>query len=106
MILFEEFKKIDLRIAKIIKAEKVKDSRNLLRLEVNLGQETRQIIAGIQEFYSPDELIGKEIAVVANLEPRTLFGLKSEAMLLAADVEGKPILLMPDKEVPPGTKIR
>ena len=104
MISFEEFQKIDLRVAKVIKAEKVEGSKNLLKLEVDLGKEKRQIIAGIREYYLPEDLVGREIVVIVNLEPRVVFGLKSQGMLLAAG-DKEPVLLMPDKEVPPGSKI-
>ena len=103
---FEEFKKIHLRIAKIVSAERVEESEKLLKLEVDLGDEERQIIAGIGKFYQPEELIGREIVVIINLEPRTLMGIESQGMLLAANNEGEPVLLRPDKEVPAGTKIR
>jgi len=106
MISFEEFKKLDLKAGKIIEAERVKGSDNLLKLKVNLGQEIRQIVAGIAQFYKAEDLVGKEIIVVANLEPKTIFNLESHGMLLAADVEGRPVILIPDKEVPPGTKVR
>lgn len=107
MISFEEFKKLDLRVAKVIEAEGVKDSKNLLRLKIDLGEEKRQIIAGISQYYQPENLIGKEIVVIINLEPKTLFGLESHGMLLAAEdgEQKEPVLLIPDKEVPPGTKI-
>jgi len=103
---FEEFQKIDLRVGKIIEAEKIEGTDKLLKLKVDLGEEKRQLVAGIAKFYQPEDLIGKEIVVVANLEPKILKGVESQGMLLAADVEGKPVLLKPDKEVPPGTKIR
>jgi len=106
MISFEDFQKIDLRVAKIIKAEKIEGSEKLLKLEVNLGKEVRQIVAGIAKFYKPEDLVGEEIVVVANLEPKKLMGIESQGMLLAADDNGKPIILIPEKEVPPGTKIR
>lgn len=107
MISFEEFKKLDLRVAKVIEAERVKDSKSLLRLKIDLGEEKRQIIAGISQYYQPENLIGKEIVVIANLEPKTLFSLESHGMLLAAEDKNQkePVLLIPDKEVPPGTKI-
>lgn len=101
---FEEFKKIDLRIAKVIEAERVEDSDKLIKLQVDLGTEKRQIIAGIGKAYEPENLIGNEIAIVANLEPRKLMGLESQGMLLAASDE-KPVLLRPEKEVPPGASI-
>jgi len=106
MINFEEFQKVDLRVGKIIEAEEVKGTEKLLKLKVDLGVEKRQLVAGIKQFYQPEDLIGREIAVVVNLEPKTIFGLQGQGMLLAADDEGKPVLLKPDKEVPPGTKIR
>jgi len=108
MISFEEFKKLDLRVAKVIKVEPIESSKNLLRLEIDLGNEKRQIVAGIAQFYQPKDLIGKEIVVIANLEPKILFGLESKGMLLAAEDEEqkKPVLLIPDEKVPPGTKIR
>ena len=103
---FEEFQKIDLRVGKIIEAEKIEGTDKLLKLKVDLGEEERQLVAGIAKFYQPEDLVGKEIVVVANLEPKTLRGVESQGMLLAADVEGRPVLLKPDQEVPPGTKIR
>jgi len=121
MINFKEFQKVDLRVAKVITAEKVEGSEKLLKLQVDLGpstrtssepqpnssgREKRQIMAGIAQFYKPEDLTGKEIVIVANLEPRTVFGLESNGMLLAADDSGKPVLLILDKEVSPGTKIR
>jgi len=105
-IKFEDFQKIDLRIGKILKAEKVEKSEKLLKLVVDLGDEKRQLVAGIGKVYEPDDLVGKEIVVVANLEPKKLMGIESQGMILAADKEGGPVLLIPEKEVPPGTIIR
>ena len=106
MINFEDFQKIDLRVAKVITAEKVEGSEKLIKLQIDLSNEKRQIVAGIAQFYKSEDLIGKEIVIAANLEPRTLMGVESQGMLLAADDKGRPVLLMPGKEVPPGTKIR
>jgi methionine--tRNA ligase beta chain len=106
MVSFEDFQKIDLRVAKIVEAEKVKGSEKLLKLVIDVGKEKRQIVAGIGKFYKPEDLIGKEIAVLLNLEPKKLMGIESQGMLLAADVEGEPVILIPEKEVPAGTKIR
>jgi methionine--tRNA ligase beta chain len=106
MISFEDFKKIELRIGKILEVEKIEKSEKLLKLIVSLGSEKRQLVAGIGKFYKPEDLIGKEIVVVANLEPRKLMGVESQGMLLAADKEGEPVILIPEKEVPPGTNIR
>ncbi len=107
MISFEDFKKIDLRIAKILEAEKVPGSDKLIKLQLSLSdkeEETRQIVAGIQASYQPESLIGQEIVIVANLEPRTIFGLESQGMLLAAKDNGA-VLLRPDKEVIPGSPV-
>jgi methionine--tRNA ligase beta chain len=106
MITFEDFKKLDIRIGRILLAEKVEGTDKLMRLEVDLGTEKRQVVAGIAEFYQADQLTGKEIPVVLNLEPRTIRGIESHGMILAADVEGKAVLLHPEKEVPPGSVIR
>ncbi|KPJ71324.1 methionyl-tRNA synthetase [Parcubacteria bacterium DG_74_3] len=114
MISFQEFQKMDLQIGKVIEVKGVEGAENLLKLKVDFGEkpskssgrEIRQIIAGIAKFYKAEDLLGKDIVVIVNLEPKRVFGLESQGMLLAADVEGEPILLLPDKKVPPGTKIR
>jgi len=106
MISFEEFKKIELKVGKVLNAEKIEGSEKLLKLIVDLGDERRQLVAGIAKYYKLEDLIGKEIVVVANLEPKNLMGIESQGMLLAADVDGEPVILIPEKEVPPGTKIR
>lgn len=106
MISFSQFKEVELRIAKILAAERVEGSDKLLRLHVSLGEEERQIVAGIGKRYSPEELVGTEIVIVANLERRMLMGLESQGMLLAADSPEGPVLLRPDREVPPGSLIK
>lgn len=106
MISFEKFKELDLRIGKIVKAEKIEGTDKLLRLEVDLGLEVRQIVAGIAQQYAPDALVGREIVVLANLEPRVLKGVESQGMLLAADDNGAPVLLSPDGKVPPGSVVK
>ncbi len=108
MIPFADFQKIDLRVGKIITAERVDGSEKLLKLKVNLGDELeeRQIIAGIGKVYEPESLVGKNIVVVANLEPRNLMGLESQGMLLASDGGEGPVILTTAGVVPPGSKIR
>jgi len=113
MISFDDFKKIELKIVKIISAERVENSDKLLKLAVDSGEKdeaglpaVRQVIAGIGKTYELENLIGKEIVIVANLEPRQLMGLESQGMLLAASGDEGPVLLIPDKEVPPGMGIR
>lgn len=104
-ISIDKFKEIDLRVAKVISAEKIPETDKLLRLELDLGEEKRQIVSGIAEYYEPESLIGREIIVIFNLEPKKLKGLTSNGMLLAASGENFISLIAPDKEVPPGTKI-
>jgi methionine--tRNA ligase beta chain len=103
MISFEEFKKIELKVGKVLNAEKIEGSEKLLKLIVDLGDEKRQLVAGIAKYYEPEDLIDKEIVVVTNLEPKKLMGIESQGMLLAANVDGEPVILIPEKEVPPGT---
>lgn len=105
MITIEDFAKVELKTGKILEAEQVKDSQKLLKLQVDLGSEKRQILAGIAQHYEPSELIGKEVVIVANLTPRTIMGEESQGMVLAAGLESV-ILLTTDKEVPPGAIIR
>ncbi len=104
---YDDFLKIELRAAKITKAEKIKKSKKLLKLLVDLGGEKRQIVAGIAESYSPEELIGKRIILVANLKPAKLFGVESRGMLLAGEgKDGKPIIISPDENISLGTRIK
>jgi len=103
----KEFQKIDLRIGKIIIAEKVENSDKLLRLEVDFGNEWRQIVSGIANYYKLEELIGKKVAFVFNLEPKMIKGIESQGMILAAEDEnGNLALLVPDKEIKEGAKIK
>jgi len=102
----DEFKRVELRVAKIISAERIEGSDKLLKLRVSLGAEERQILAGIGKAYEPEALIGSEIIIVKNLEPRMMLGLESHGMLLAARGENNsPVLLRPEKEVSPGTEV-
>ncbi len=102
---FSDFKKLDLRVGEIIEAERVEGSRKLVRLTVDLGNERRQLVAGVAEYYDPKDLVGKQIVVVANLQPRKFMGIESQGMLLAAVVDGRPVFLSPEEKVPPGTPI-
>jgi len=107
MISFDDFLKIELKVGTVLEAEEVEESEKLIKLKVDLGEdEPRQILAGVKEWYKPEELIGKQIVVVVNLEHRVMMGLESQGMLLAADSDSGPVFLTPSKEVPPGTKIR
>jgi methionyl-tRNA synthetase len=103
---FDEFKKMELRVGTITAAERVPGADKLLQLTVDLGSEQRQIVAGIAQWYTPEDLVGRQIVVVANLAPATIRGVESRGMLLAADLNGTAILLQPDKEVPAGSGVR
>lgn len=107
MISFEDFAKIELRIGTVLEAEAVEGSEKLIKLKVDLGEEEpRQILAGVKQWYKPEDFVGKQVIVVANLEPRTMMGLESQGMLLAADSDKGPVFLKPSKKVPAGTKVR
>lgn len=108
MISIDEFKNIELKVGKILTAERVEGSEKLVKLSVDVGEENpRQLVAGIAAAYAPETLVGREIAVVANLEPRKLMGMESNGMLLAAEGGGGgPVLLVPEKEITPGARIR
>ena len=103
-ITFDDFLKLDLRVAKILEASEHPNADKLLALKVDLGSETRQIIAGIKAHYDYADLPGKNIIICANLEPRKMRGLESQGMLLAASTEDKSqvILLTTDKDIEPG----
>jgi len=105
-ITIEDFMKIDLRTGKILEAEKVKKSKKLIKLKVDIGNETRQVLAGIAEAYEPDQLIGRTIVLVANLKPAKLMGIESEGMILAGSADGKIILAGFDTDLPHGVRVR
>lgn len=107
IIKYEDFAKIELRTAKILEAEKVEGSDKLVKLRIDVGElGERQLVAGIGKVYEPTLLVGKQIVIVANLEPKKLMGNESQGMLLAASDEMGPVLLCPESEVPPGTGIK
>ena len=107
IIPYSDFQKIDLRIGEVKNAERVERSEKLLRLEVDLGEEigVRQILAGIGKRYAPEELIGRNIVVVVNLEPKKMMGFESRGMLLAASTEEGPALCAIYEKVDPGTEV-
>ena len=105
MVNFDDFKKLDLRIAKILKAEKIEGSNKLLKFQIDIGDEEKQLVAGLAKHYNPEDLVGREIVVVVNLEPKKLMGVESQGMLLAASKDNDIVLLQPDREIEPGSKI-
>ena len=102
----KKFFETELRVARVLAAERVPDTDRLLKLQIDLGSETRQLVAGIAQAYEPEALVGKQIIVVANLEPANIRGVESQGMLLAADLGGRPILATFDEEIAPGTPVR
>jgi methionyl-tRNA synthetase len=102
----DDFLRIDLRVALVTAAERIDGADKLLKLQLDLGGSTRQIVAGIAKAYQPEQLIGKKIVVVCNLKPAKLRGVASEGMLLAADLDGRPIIATFEEDVKPGTRVR
>ena len=105
-ISYDDFKKLDLKVASILKIEKIPGKSRIVKGEIDLGDEKRDVIIGGAEFYEPEDLIGKIVIVVANLESKKMGGIESNAMLLAADVNDKPFWLSVDPKVQPGTQIK
>ena len=106
-ISIDDLAKIELRVAHVVEAEKVEKADKLLKLQIQIGDEKRQIIAGVAQHYSAEEMIGKKIIVVANLQPATIRGIESNGMLLAAeDEDGRLSLVGLDRDVKDGAKIR
>ncbi len=105
-ITFEEFKRMDLRVGEVVKAEKVPGTDKLVKLEVNIGTETRTMVAGVADVYSPEELEGKKLVVIVNLKPAVIRGIESQGMLLAAEVGGKAIIPFFEADVPAGAEVK
>jgi len=104
---YEEFSKMDLRTGKITKAEPAQGSRNLIKMLIDIGNgEIRQAVAGIAQYYNPKELEGRNVAVIANLQPKKMFGLESNVMILAAEDEKTVSILLPDRPVRTGSRIK
>jgi methionyl-tRNA synthetase len=101
-----EFARVELRAARVTAAEKIAGSKKLIKLQVDLGSEARQVVAGIAESYAPEALVGKTIILVANLKPAKLMGVESNGMVLAGSIDGKAVLCTFESEVAPGTKVK
>lgn len=101
-----DFAKVELKTAEVLEVEKVEGADKLLKLQIKVGEENRQIVAGIAEHYSPEELVGKKIVVIANLKPAVIRGVESNGMLLAVSTKDSVILVTPeDTDVPSGLRI-
>jgi methionyl-tRNA synthetase len=106
-ISFKEFQNLDIRIGKVISAEDIPESKSLLKLQVDFGNEKRQAIAGLKGVYDPAELVGKKYVFILNLERKKFLGHESQCMILAADDgKGKIVLLQPEEDIAVGSKIR
>jgi len=105
-IAYDDFAKLDLRVGAVAAAARVEGSGKLLTLTIDLGGESRTLVAGIGDAYAPEALIGRRIVVLANLQPKTIRGIQSQGMLLAADADGKAFILTVDECVPAGARVR
>ena len=106
-ISFQDFQKLDLRVGEVVKAEQLAGSKNLIRMIVDFGFEKRQSVAGLLQYYKPDELIGNKFAFILNLQRKKFMGVESQCMVLAAeDEKGSVILLRPEKDIEVGSHIR
>lgn len=105
LITIDKFSEVEIKIGKVLQAEKVENADKLIKLSVDFGGQTRQIISGIADFFEPSYLVGKEFPFVINLETKKLKGLESQGMILAIEDGDKPVLLIPEKEVTPGSKV-
>jgi len=107
MTTIDDFRKLDIRVGKVISAEKAVDTDQLIKFIFDFGNEQRQIMAGMAEFFNdPTVLVGKEMPILLNVEPRKFKGYESHGMIIAADVDGRPVLLHPEEEVPPGSIVK
>lgn len=113
MISIDDFSKVELKVGTVLEVEEVEESEKLIKLKVDLGpvpsgtgSDMRQVLAGVKQWYKAEEFVGKQVVIVANLEPKKMMGLESQGMMLAADSEDGPIFLTVSKKVPSGTKIR
>lgn len=105
-ITYEDFTKLDLRVAKIVSTEPIPGKSRIIKGIIDLGNDTRTVIIGGAQYYKPEDLIGKLVIVIANLEPKTMAGVESNAMLLAADVDDRPFWLTVSEDVPLGSPIK
>lgn len=107
LIKFDDFAKVDMRVGTVVSAEDIEGSEKLIKMEVDFGDlGKRQILAGIKSWYGPEDLVGKQLPFVINIEPRKMMGLESQGMILAADSNDGAVILLPDQTVINGTLIK
>lgn len=105
MLKFDDFSKLEIKIGTVESAERISGTDKLLKVIVNIGNEKRQVVAGIGSHYGAEELVGKQVPIVLNIEPATINGVESNGIFMAIDM-GEPVLLLPEKKVPEGSKVR
>ena len=105
-VTMKDFEKLDLRVGKVVEAEAIPGMKKILKVKVDIGGQTLETVAGGAQYYTPEYFKGRVFAVLVNMEPKTIAGIQSRGMLLAADHGGKPVWLTLEEPVPPGTKIR
>jgi methionine--tRNA ligase beta chain len=103
---FVDFQKLEIRVGKVVKAERIASSKKLIKLKVDIGNELRDIVAGVAEYYKPEELQEKNLIIMTNLEPRKVMGIQSQGMILAADVSGRPYVIFAEPSIPAGARVR
>lgn len=103
---FDHFQALDIRIGRVLSAQRVEGADKLLLLEMDFGDEKRQLVAGLALTHQPEQLVGKLLPVLLNLEPKIIRGIESQGMILAVVVDNTPVLLLPEKEVPTGSSVR
>ncbi|MBD3296794.1 MAG: methionine--tRNA ligase subunit beta [Candidatus Omnitrophica bacterium] len=106
MVTYDDFIKLDLRVATVLDVEDHPDADRLYVLRIEVGEEKKQIVAGVKASYAPEELMGKKIVIVNNLEPAVIRGQESSGMLLAASSDGTPVVITPEKDIPSGARIK
>jgi methionyl-tRNA synthetase len=107
IITLSQFQQLDIRVCKVKAAERIASSKKLVKLKVDIGNnETREVVAGVAEFYSPEDLKDKNLVLLVNLEPKKVMGVQSRGMILAADVSGRPYVIFADPSVPAGSRVR
>ena len=102
----EDFARIQMRVGQILEAEKIEGSRKLIKMRIDIGTEVRQVVAGIAEAYDPASLLNRKVVLVANLKPARLMGVESNGMIVAASVDGKPVLATFTEDVPNGALLK
>lgn len=104
MVTKDDIDKIEIKVGTVTAAERVEGTDKLMKLDIDFGDEKRQVLTGVAEYLEPEHFVGKQIPVFTNLQPRKFRGLESQGMILAVDVDGKPVLLHPEEEVPNGSQ--